>query len=107
MTRRRWRLALLAAVATIGAIWPISSLFKPAAWFAEAAVMGVDDEQFGQRLSAFVVLHNPVTVDALKAHVRDNLANYKVPRDITILDELPRNSTGKIDRRALQDRLGG
>ncbi|QVI28612.1 acyl-CoA ligase FadD12 [Mycolicibacterium neoaurum] len=74
---------------------------------AEAAVMGVDDEQFGQRLSAFVVLHNPVTVDALKAHVRDNLANYKVPRDITILDELPRNSTGKIDRRALQDRLGG
>lgn len=74
---------------------------------AEAAVMGIDDEQFGQRLSAFVVLHNPVTVDALKAHVRDNLANYKVPRDITILDELPRNSTGKIDRRALQDRLGG
>ncbi|MEH3130904.1 MAG: acyl-CoA ligase FadD12 [Mycolicibacterium neoaurum] len=74
---------------------------------AEAAVLGVDDEQFGQRLSAFVVLHNPVTVEALKAHVRDNLANYKVPRDITILDELPRNSTGKIDRRALQDRLGG
>ncbi|TQK29981.1 acyl-CoA ligase FadD12 [Arthrobacter sp. SLBN-53] len=74
---------------------------------AEAAVLGVDDEQFGQRLSAFVVLQGTVTVDALKAHVRENLANYKVPRDITILDELPRNSTGKIDRRALQDRLGG
>ncbi|MGN7778672.1 acyl-CoA ligase FadD12 [Mycolicibacterium sp. 22603] len=74
---------------------------------AEAAVLGVDDEQYGQRLSAFVVLQGPATVDALKAHVRDNLANYKVPRDITVLDELPRNSTGKIDRRALQDRLGG
>ncbi|WBP94165.1 acyl-CoA ligase FadD12 [Mycolicibacterium neoaurum] len=74
---------------------------------AEAAVLGVDDEQFGQRLSAFVVLQGAVTVDALKAHVRENLANYKVPRDITILDELPRNSTGKIDRRALQDRVGG
>lgn len=74
---------------------------------AEAAVIGVDDEQFGQRLSAFVVLRNPVTVDALKAHVRDNLANYKVPREITVLDELPRNSTGKIARRELQDRVGG
>ncbi|MCV7432566.1 acyl-CoA ligase FadD12 [Mycolicibacterium bacteremicum] len=74
---------------------------------AEAAVIGVDDEQFGQRLSAFVVLHNPVTVDALKTHVRDNLANYKVPREITVLDELPRNSTGKIARRDLQDRVGG
>ena len=74
---------------------------------AEAAVIGVEDEQFGQRLSAFVVLHNPVTVDALKTHVRDNLANYKVPREITVLDELPRNSTGKIARRDLQDRVGG
>ncbi len=74
---------------------------------AEAAVIGVDDEQFGQRLAAFVVLRSPVTVDALKTHVRDNLANYKVPREITVLDELPRNSTGKIDRRALQDRVGG
>ncbi|WP_395308934.1 acyl-CoA ligase FadD12 [Mycobacterium sp. AMU20-3851] len=74
---------------------------------AEAAVIGVDDEQYGQRLAAFVVLRdggNPVTVDDLKQHVRDNLANYKVPREITILDELPRNSTGKILRRDLQDR---
>ena len=65
---------------------------------AEAAVIGVDDEQFGQRLVAFVVLSDgaSATPDDLKQHVRDNLANYKVPRDITILDELPRNSTGKI-----------
>jgi acyl-coenzyme A synthetase/AMP-(fatty) acid ligase len=45
------------------------------------------------------------TPDTLKQHVRDNLANYKVPRDITILDELPRGSTGKIVRRELQDRV--
>ncbi|MHC9296161.1 acyl-CoA ligase FadD12 [Mycobacterium sp. LTG2003] len=74
---------------------------------AEAAVIGVDDEQFGQRLAAFVVVSGAVTADDLKAHVRANLANYKVPREITILDELPRNSTGKIARRELQDRVNG
>ncbi len=65
---------------------------------AEATVLGVDDEQYGQRLVAFVVLTNGATTnppDDLKAHVRENLANYKVPRDITILSELPRGSTGK------------
>ena len=36
--------------------------------------------------------------------VRENLANYKVPRDITMLDELPRSITGKVERRELQDR---
>ena len=74
---------------------------------AEAAVIGVADEQFGQRLVAFVVPAVPVTVDDLKAYVRENLANYKVPREITVLDELPRNSTGKIDRRSLQERADG
>ena len=69
---------------------------------AEAAVIGVDDEQYGQRLAAFVVLErrraarHPTT---LKQHVRDNLANYKVPREITVLDELPRSITGKIVRK--------
>ena len=69
---------------------------------AEATVIGVDDEQYGQRLAAFVVLSGQVSTDDLKTHVRDNLANYKVPRSITVLDELPRNSTGKIDRRELK-----
>ena len=76
---------------------------------AEATVMGVDDEQYGQRLAAFVVLAQDAsaTVDGLKQHVRDNLANYKVPREIILVDELPRSSTGKISRRDLLARLGG
>jgi fatty-acyl-CoA synthase len=74
---------------------------------AEATVLGVDDEQYGQRLVAFVVLTPAasVTVDDLKQHVRDNLANYKVPREIIVLDELPRSSTGKISRRDLHGLL--
>ena len=71
---------------------------------AEAIVLGVDDEQYGQRLAAFVVLAGDTAtdVDELKQHVRDNLANYKVPRDITVLPELPRGSTGKILRNELR-----
>ena len=73
---------------------------------AEAAVLGVDDEQYGQRLVAFVVLSDGAALDAdeLKLHVRDSLANYKVPRDITVLPELPRGSTGKILRNELRAR---
>jgi acyl-CoA synthetase (AMP-forming)/AMP-acid ligase II len=74
---------------------------------AEATVIGVDDEQYGQRLAAFVVLttDGSATTDALKQHVRDNLANYKVPREIVVLDELPRSNTGKIVRRELLARV--
>ena len=69
---------------------------------AEATVMGVDDEQ---RTTAGGLRRAEkacsATVDGLKQHVRDNLANYKVPREIVLLDELPRSSTGKISRRDL------
>ncbi|OBJ70098.1 acyl-CoA ligase FadD12 [Mycobacterium sp. 1274756.6] len=76
---------------------------------AEASVLGVDDDQFGQRLTAFVVLESGATADpdTLKQHVRENLAGYKVPREITVLDELPRNATGKIVRSELLGRIGG
>ena len=76
---------------------------------AEATVLGVDDEQFGQRLAAFVVLKPGAQagVDDLKQHVRDNLANYKVPREIHLLDELPRNITGKIVRKDLLALVSG
>jgi fatty-acyl-CoA synthase len=74
---------------------------------AEAAVLGVDDERYGQRLVAFVVpaAGASVSPDELKTHVRQNLANYKVPRDITVLPELPRGSTGKILRNELIARI--
>jgi acyl-CoA synthetase (AMP-forming)/AMP-acid ligase II len=73
---------------------------------AEASVLGVDDEQYGQRLAAFVVLKDQAsaTAESLRQHVRDNLANYKVPREIFVIDELPRSSTGKIARGELQAR---
>jgi acyl-CoA synthetase (AMP-forming)/AMP-acid ligase II len=72
---------------------------------AEVAVFGVDDEKFGQRLKAVVVLREGVsaTEDDLKKHVKANLAGYKVPREVEFMEELPRTSTGKVLKRELQD----
>ena len=69
----------------------------------EAAAVGVEDEDFGQRLRAFVVVREgaEVTGDELKELVKANLARYKVPREIVFLDELPRNATGKVVKREL------
>lgn len=68
---------------------------------AEAAAVGVDDDDYGTRLRAFVARKGDVTEDELKDHVRTNLARYKVPREIVFLDELPRNATGKVLKRDL------
>jgi acyl-CoA synthetase (AMP-forming)/AMP-acid ligase II len=72
----------------------------------EVAVIGVEDEEFGQRLKAFVVATGEAEVseDDLKAHIKANLASYKAPREIEFLDELPRNSTGKVLKRELRER---
>jgi fatty-acyl-CoA synthase len=73
---------------------------------ADAAALGVEDSDFGQRLRAFVVLKTgyEMSVDEVCAFVRENLARYKVPRDVVFLDELPRNPTGKILKRELAAR---
>jgi fatty-acyl-CoA synthase len=72
---------------------------------AEAAVLGVDDERFGRRLRAYVVLREGAALseDDVKQLVKVNLARYKVPREVLFLDELPRNPTGKVLKRKLQE----
>ena len=70
---------------------------------AEAAVIGVDDEKWGQALKAYVVKKGSVSESALKKHVKENLAGYKVPQQIEFIDELPRNPAGKVLKRELED----
>jgi fatty-acyl-CoA synthase len=72
----------------------------------DVAVIGVEDEEFGHRLKAFVVTAEgaEVSEDELKAHVKANLASYKTPREIAFLGELPRNATGKVLKRELHAR---
>jgi fatty-acyl-CoA synthase len=68
-------------------------------------VIGVDDEQFGQRLKAYVVKKKgaKVTEDSIKQAVKSNLARYKVPREVEFIKELPRNATGKVVKRELKE----
>ena len=72
----------------------------------EVAMIGVPDDDFGQRLRAFVVVSAGATVSEadVKEHVKANLARFKVPRDVIFLDALPRNATGKILKRELAQR---
>ncbi len=73
---------------------------------AEVAAIGVEDDEFGQRLRAFVVRRDGASLDeeAVKGWVKENLARYKVPREVVFLDELPRNATGKVLKRELTER---
>ncbi len=68
----------------------------------EVAVIGVDDDEWGQRLKAFVVTEGgDLSSDEVKQLVKSNLSSYKVPRDVEFLDSLPRNATGKVLKREL------
>ena len=71
----------------------------------EATALGVEDKEWGHRLRAFVVKTEGASVDeeAIKTYVKENLARYKVPREVVFLDELPRNPTGKILKRELRE----
>ncbi len=70
---------------------------------SEVAAVGVDDDDYGKRLRAFVSLKEGASAseEDLKAWVKKNLARYKVPREIVFLEELPRNATGKVLKREL------
>jgi len=71
----------------------------------EAAVIGVSDQEFGQRLRGFVVMKagESFDEDGLKNFVRERLARHKVPREIIHASELPRNQTGKVLKRVLKE----
>ena len=81
----------------------VENLLVERADVLEAAVIGVEDAEFGQRLKAFVVLAEGSDLDenSVREYVKANLARFKVPREVVFLEELPRNATGKVLRTKL------
>ena len=72
---------------------------------AEVAVVGIADDEWGERVHAFVVPQPGAEIDTgqLIAHCRAELSPYKVPRGVTLLEELPRNASGKILKKELRE----
>ncbi len=83
----------------------IEELLRQHPAVADVAVVGVSDDEFGQVLAAFVVLHGTATLtqNDVRAHVRSHLARHKVPRRVVFVAELPRTSTGKVLRASLAE----
>ena len=71
----------------------------------EAAVIGLPDEKWGDRVHAVVSGRSSLSVEAVMAHARDRLASYKRPKGVEIWPELPKSSANKILRRAVRDRV--
>jgi len=71
----------------------------------ETAVIGVPDDQWGERPRAYVVLRAGAEVceQDLVAHVKERIARYKAPREVILIDALPKTSTGKIRKVALRE----
>lgn len=81
----------------------VEDLLATHAQIQEAAVIGVKDSEFGQRLKAYVVPREEgaLSEEEIKEYVKRNLARYKVPREVVFVAELPRNATGKVLKREL------
>jgi acyl-CoA synthetase (AMP-forming)/AMP-acid ligase II len=68
---------------------------------SDVAVAGIADAEMGQRVGAAVVARLPVTLDELRSHCRERIAYLKLPERLMIVDRIPYNETGKVNRRQL------
>lgn len=86
---------------------PVEEAIAALPQVAEVAVVGVPDEEYGQRLAAFIVPKPGARLDPamVRSYIHQRLSRFSVPRDVTFLTRLPRNTTGKILKRLLVDRV--
>jgi acyl-CoA synthetase (AMP-forming)/AMP-acid ligase II len=74
---------------------------------ADVAVVGISDDEMGQRVGAAVVTRVPITLEELRSHCRDRIAYFKLPERLKIVDHIPYSETGKVNRRQLAALIAG
>ncbi len=72
---------------------------------SDAAVVGLPDEEWGERVGALVAADDELSPETVESHVHDRLASYKRPRTLALATDLPRTASGTIDREAVRERL--
>ncbi|MGH3435231.1 MAG: AMP-binding protein [Sciscionella sp.] len=84
---------------------PVEEMLVALPEVRDAVVVGVPDNEFGQRLAAYIVPGEECMLDAnaVRAHIHERLPRFCVPRDVIFVDDLPRNATGKVLKRLLRD----
>jgi malonyl-CoA/methylmalonyl-CoA synthetase len=87
----------------------VESVLDRTAGIVESAVVGIPDADLGERVVAAVVVEEGVVIDpqALRTSLRDRLAPYQVPKHVTVLETLPRNAMGKVEKTVLRSLLAG
>ncbi|MBO0731686.1 MAG: AMP-binding protein [Acidimicrobiaceae bacterium] len=81
----------------------IEAVFQQHPDVVDCTVFGVPDDRMGEELQALVEIRHPVNIEDLRQYCRDRLADFKVPRYIDIVDALPRDPLGKVQKRRLRD----
>ena len=74
---------------------------------SDVAVAGIVDEEMGQRVGAAVVVRSPLTLEELRSHCRQLIAYFKLPERLKVVDHIPYNDTGKVNRRQLAALIAG
>ena len=72
---------------------------------SEAAVVGIDDVEWGQRVAALVVADESLDAETLRTHCREHLAGFELPRTVAFADSLPRTASGTVERETVRERL--
>ena len=83
----------------------IESYIDKIAGVKESAVVGIKDDDLGERVVAVIVLENKSIMDPLTIidHLKSQISGFKVPKEVIFLDELPRNAMGKVQKNILRD----